>query len=215
MFFWVQGLLCQKTGNETSTKRTENGLGTEFQIIIPGKVIPSWLTHRSLGNSIRIKLSPNWYNSKCMGFVFCARLDGFQRESSVYGFPGASQFGLLEFCSLQTPKKLYENRPVSVHLRAPLGERGEVSHISFGRIFGRIFGWGQILLVYLSPANFEFENGGCCDIIFEFELESNRLVHRQEEENLKVLECGVRLVYKQDVEEFNQTIAQCRSNVTA
>ena len=63
MFFWVQGLLCQKTGNETSTKRTENGLGTEFQIIIPGTVIPSWLTHRSLGNSIRIELSPNWYNS--------------------------------------------------------------------------------------------------------------------------------------------------------
>jgi len=37
-------------GYETSTKRKEDGSGTEFQIIFPGFYIPRWFTHRRLGN---------------------------------------------------------------------------------------------------------------------------------------------------------------------
>ena len=92
-----------------------------------------------------------------MGFVFCARLDGFHE---------ASQTGFDEFHSLRTPMtfNLDGSLPIGVRLET-LSEGGELSYISLGRIFG----WGQILLVYLSPANFATDqNGGCCDIIFEF-----------------------------------------------
>ena len=71
-FFWVQGLLCQKTGYETATKRKEDGSKTEFQIIIPGYFVPRWLTHQSRGNSISVVLSPNWCNSRWVGFTLCA-----------------------------------------------------------------------------------------------------------------------------------------------
>ena len=174
MFFWVQGLLCRKTGNETSTKRTESGYGIEFLIIIPGNSIPSWLTYQRSSNSIRIELPPNWCNSTWMGFALCARMDGFHPS---YG--------------------------LRAHVRAinPWGGNYFAS-----RIFGPIFGWGQIWLMYLSRDDWFalVPNGECCEIGVEFD----------NNDSLKALECGVRLVYEQEVEEFNQTIAQCGSNNT-
>ena len=175
MFFWVQGLLCRKTGNETSTKRTENGYGIEFLIIIPGNSIPSWLTYQRSSNSIRIELPPNWCNSTWMGFALCARMDGYH---SSYGF--------------------------RAYVRA---FRDQSTHIycAYG-IFKTIFGWGQISLMYLSRDDWfaQVPNGECSEIEVEFD---NNV-------RLKALECGVRLVYEQEVEEFNQTIAQCGSNNT-
>ncbi|XP_075638552.1 TMV resistance protein N-like [Castanea sativa] len=69
---YLQGLFCQKLGYETATKRKEDGSKTEFQIIIPGCLVPRWLTHQSWGNSISVVLSPNWCNSGWMGFTICA-----------------------------------------------------------------------------------------------------------------------------------------------
>ncbi|KAK9985342.1 hypothetical protein SO802_030293 [Lithocarpus litseifolius] len=69
---YLQGLFCQKTGYETATKRKEDGSETRFQIIIPGCLVPRWLTHQSWGNLISLVLSPNWCNSRWMGFTLCA-----------------------------------------------------------------------------------------------------------------------------------------------
>ena len=60
-YFWVQELFCQKTEYETATKRKEDGSETEFKIIIPGCLVPRWLTHKRWGNPISVVLSPNWY----------------------------------------------------------------------------------------------------------------------------------------------------------
>ncbi|KAF3948382.1 hypothetical protein CMV_025613 [Castanea mollissima] len=73
---YLEGLFCQKLGYETATKRKEDGSKTEFQIIIPGCLVPRWLTHRSWGNSISVVLSPNWCNSRWMGFTLCAYFNG-------------------------------------------------------------------------------------------------------------------------------------------
>ena len=54
--FLVQGLLWCKTDYETCTKRKEDVTITEFQIIVHGFEIPSWLTHLSVGNSISMEL---------------------------------------------------------------------------------------------------------------------------------------------------------------
>ena len=80
-FFWVQGLFCQKTGYETATKRKEDGSKSEFQIIIPGCSVPRWLTHQSGGKSISVVLSPDWCNSRWVGFTLCA---AFIRSGIVY-----------------------------------------------------------------------------------------------------------------------------------
>ncbi|KAF3960480.1 hypothetical protein CMV_014818 [Castanea mollissima] len=69
---YLQGLFCQKIGYETATKRKEDGSKTEFQIIIPRCLFPRWLTYQSWGNSISVVLSPNWCNSRWMGFTLCA-----------------------------------------------------------------------------------------------------------------------------------------------
>ncbi|XP_050242704.1 inactive disease resistance protein RPS4-like [Quercus robur] len=69
---YLQGLFCEKTGYETATKRKEDGSNTEFQIFIPGCLVPQWLTHQSWGDSISVALSPNWCNSRWMGFILCA-----------------------------------------------------------------------------------------------------------------------------------------------
>ena len=71
----VQGLFCKKTGYETATKRKEDGSKTEFQILIPGSSVPQWLTHQSFGWKISVVLSPNWCNSRWMGFILCARFN--------------------------------------------------------------------------------------------------------------------------------------------
>ena len=96
-FFWVQGLFCQKTGYETATKRKEDGSKTEFQIIIPGCLVPRWLTHQSWGNSISVVLSPNWCNSRWMGFTLCALFNadvnfGFRARVKAIGDMPSSQY---------------------------------------------------------------------------------------------------------------------------
>uniref|UniRef100_A0A7N2M851 C-JID domain-containing protein n=1 Tax=Quercus lobata TaxID=97700 RepID=A0A7N2M851_QUELO len=77
---YLQGLFYQKTGYETATKRKEDGSKTEFQIIVSGYLVPRWLTHQSRGNSINVVLSPNWCNSRWMGFTLCAL---FNRNANV------------------------------------------------------------------------------------------------------------------------------------
>ncbi|KAK4575959.1 hypothetical protein RGQ29_026779 [Quercus rubra] len=56
LYRYLQGLLCCKTDYETCTKRKEDVTITEFQIIVCGFEIPSWLTHLSVGNSISMEL---------------------------------------------------------------------------------------------------------------------------------------------------------------
>ena len=100
MFFFlgeVQGLFCQKTGYEIATKRKEDGSKTEFQIIIPGSLVPRWLTHQSMGNSISVPLPPNWCNSRWMGFTLCALFNatvypGFRARVKAIGDMPHSQY---------------------------------------------------------------------------------------------------------------------------
>jgi hypothetical protein len=178
MCFWVQGLLCRKTGNETSDRT-----GTEFQMIIPGFAIQQWFTHQKLGNSVIIELPPNWCNSGWMGFALCASFDAFgslENNSSVDKILG---------------------------LRAYVRALGDMPHSLYTSkiFFGVTPGMGHIWLLFLSRDSWfaTVHNGECSQIEVVFEDYGPRL---------NVQKCGVRLVYEQDVEEFNQTIAQCDSS---
>ncbi|KAL0000696.1 hypothetical protein SO802_014477 [Lithocarpus litseifolius] len=56
LYRYLQGLLFCKTDYEACTKRKEDVTITEFQIIVCGFEIPSWLTHQSVWNSISMEL---------------------------------------------------------------------------------------------------------------------------------------------------------------
>ena len=116
--FWVQDSFVKKTGYETTTKRKEDGSKIEFQIIIPKRLVQWRLTHRSSGNSISVVLSPNWCNSRWMGFTLCALFNatvysGFRaRVKAIGGMPHSqyvSKF-VFETCGADNVWLLYLSR---------------------------------------------------------------------------------------------------------
>jgi Leucine-rich repeat (LRR) protein len=186
IFFCVQGHLS----HESSTRKKEVGSRTEFQIIIPADRIPWWLTHQRFGNSISIELPPSWCNSKWMGFALCATLDACNPPFNVdeFGVPNET-FGLTA-CVIalgDMPHSRYASE-------------------SFFRVTDDMR--RHIWVLYLSCDDWfaTVWKGECSQIEVEF---------RTSNPKLKVRQCGVSLVYEQDVEECNQTIAQRRSNLTA
>ena len=153
-------------------KRKEDGSITEFQVTIHGFVIPSWLTHQSVGNSISIELPSNWCNSKWMGFALCASVSACKGK----------RFG------------------VGAHVTA-LGDMTQNHYAS--ELFNTLMHCeDSIWLLYLSRDDWfaAVGNGECRKIKVIFET-YDLAFH--------VHECGVNLVYEQDVDEFSQTNAQC------
>nr|XP_023893288.1 TMV resistance protein N-like [Quercus suber] len=158
LFHFLQGLLCYKTVNGTSSK-------TEFQIIVP-----SWLTHQSVGNSINIELPSNWCNSKWMGFAFWASLSG------IIGLKHGIRVRVIALGDMPQNHCASELFTTWIHCGV------------------------SICLLYLSRDDWVAKVGECSRI---------KVIFETDESNIYVWKCGVSLVYEQDVDEFNQTNAQC------
>ncbi|KAL4594326.1 hypothetical protein ACB092_12G012300 [Castanea dentata] len=179
---YLQGLLCRKTEYEPYTKRKEDRSRFEFQLIIPGSKIPQWLTHKSVENSIRIVLPPNWSNSRWMGFALCACLCAPYMPTTVEAFGMTSG------------------------LRVRVMTLGDMqhSHCVSEIFFGMTLGANHICLLYLSRDDLFATGwkGECSQFEVVFEATNPSLVPQK---------CGVRLIYEQDVEGFKQSIAQRRN----
>ena len=185
VFGTVQGLLFRKTIYETSNKRKKDGSITELLIIVSGYKIPSWLSHQSVGNSISIEPPSNWCNGKWMGFSFCASISvtkwrGFGVRVRVT-INGGDLLG-----DMPQNHYAYELFTMSKHC-----EDNKSMHYV-----------GRIWLLYLSRDDWFaiVGNDECSQIKVIFET-SDSAIH--------VGECGVSLVYEQDVDQFSQTNAQC------
>ena len=125
-----------------------------------------------------------------MGFALCATLDACNPPFNVdeYGVPNET-FGLT----------------------ACVNALGDMPHSRYAsEIFFRVTDGMRrhIWVLYLSRDDWfsTVWKGERSQIEVEFQTSNPKL---------KVRQCGVRLVYEQDVEKFNQTIAQRRSNFTA
>uniref|UniRef100_A0A2N9HJ52 C-JID domain-containing protein n=1 Tax=Fagus sylvatica TaxID=28930 RepID=A0A2N9HJ52_FAGSY len=177
------GRLSPKAGHETCTKRKEDGSGAEFQIIYPAYESLQW----------------PWLTHQSM------------EENSI---------------SMELPPNWCNSRWMGLALCAffynkgvPLPSRGTVDLIAHETALGDMphshytfeissigtFDGSHIWLLYLSrDTGFATaRNGECSQIRVSFKIYGGGLF---------VLNCGARLVYEQDVEEFNQTIAQCESS---
>ncbi|XP_030968544.1 TMV resistance protein N-like isoform X3 [Quercus lobata] len=158
LFHFLEGLLCYKTVNGTSSK-------TEFQIIVP-----SWLTHQSVGNSISIELPSNWCNSKWMGFALWASLSG------IIGLKHGIRVRVIALGDMPQNHCASELFTTWTHCGV------------------------SICLLYLFHDDWVTKVGECSHI---------KVIFETNESNIYVWKCGVSLVYEQDVDEFNQTNAQC------
>ena len=133
-------------------------------------------------NSISIVLPPNWSNSRWMGFALCACLYASYMPTTVEAFGKTTG------------------------LRARVIALGDMphSHCVSEIFFGMTLGANHICLLYLSRDDWFAAGwkGECSQFEVVFETTNPSLVPQK---------CGVSLIYEQDVEEFNQSIAQCRN----
>ena len=171
-----------KTGYKTSNKRKDRS-GAAFHIIIPGFEVPPWLTHQRFGNSISIELPLNWCNSRWMGFALCAF---FRINCSCYS---------------------NERYRLKGHVIA-LGDMPHSPHRTFEVSIGETsfeYSVSHLFLLYLSRDDWPAIgwNYQCSRIKVVFDTNSPRV---------EVIKSAVRLIYEQDVEDFNLTIAQCSSS---
>nr|XP_023921554.1 TMV resistance protein N-like isoform X2 [Quercus suber] len=203
---YLQGLFCEKTGYETATKRKEDGSTTAFQIIIPGCLVPRWLTHQSRGNSISVVLPPNWCNSRWMGFALCAL---FNEEADFSGEYSACVKAIGDMPHIQYVFKNLKFRRCSenrVH-RFHNNWYSTVGNSECKQIENHVW------LLYLSRDDWfsTVGNGECRQIEVVFEDVSYRDIPSR-----PVKRCGVSLVYEQDMElmeELNEANAQyCSSS---
>ncbi|XP_050253004.1 TMV resistance protein N-like isoform X2 [Quercus robur] len=130
-------------------------------------------------NSISIELPSNWYNSKWIGFALWASLSDFISRASDYTD--------------------FED---GIRARVIALVDMPQNHCAFELFTTWIHCGVSICLLYLSSDDWFATVGNieCSQIKVIFETNKRTLYMR---------ECGVSLIYKQDVEDFNQTNAQC------
>nr|XP_023921555.1 disease resistance-like protein DSC1 [Quercus suber] len=207
----LQGLFCEKTGYETATKRKEDGSKIEFQIIIPGCLVPRWFTHQSRGNSISVVLPPKWCDSRWMGFTLCALFN-----EKAY-FTGEYRACVKAIGDMPDSQYVFKN--------LKFGGCG-VNDVDYTYLYLFHNDWfstvgnseskqieNHVWLLYLSRDDWfsTVGNGECSEIEVVFEYVSDLDIPSS-----PVKRCGVSLVYEQDMElmeELNQANAQfCSSS---
>ena len=166
-----------------------------YDIIIPGREIPKWFRHQSVGTSVSLQVPLDKLKGVAMCVVFVLRQhhphhqlhsnciegyrfthwlqcylksNGYKREERIYGFPFSEEFGKIEsyhVCLIYHPYKL-----VNEELKE---------------------NWSQVDANGLGQIDIRFETIG---------------------PGLEVTKCGAHWVYEQDIEDLNQTMHGCSSS---
>ncbi|PRQ55340.1 putative leucine-rich repeat domain, L domain-containing protein [Rosa chinensis] len=168
-----------------------------FQIVIPGCYIPDWFNHWSFGCSLSVSLPAHWNNSQFMGFALCAVfvLHEHQRVDELY---------IDEFKTFNATHHLVcclklNGRELEVYGRQPA--------FRFSENFCQVES-DHLWLFYVSRDKYfgiEWLPNSCSQVEFLYETRGP---------GLKVKECGVHLIYEQDVQELNQTTTQSSSRMS-
>ncbi|XP_065868345.1 TMV resistance protein N-like [Euphorbia lathyris] len=146
----------------------------KFDVRIPGNRIPSWFIHENKGSSIRIDVSPNWYDTTFMGFAVCAVLNHHPRPNMMKrpeGLPFIT-------CSMKCSFAVNE---------------GQLCNLARN---STQVGSDHLWIMYMPSHSFHrtnFENVQN-HITFSFST------HWSSSWNVQVKKCAARLVYAQDVE---------------
>ncbi|XP_061995441.1 TMV resistance protein N-like isoform X1 [Rosa rugosa] len=168
-----------------------------FQIVIPGSNIHAWFSHQSVGCSLSVSLPVHWNNSRFLGFALCAvfvlRKHHLVDELYIDEFKTFNATHHLVCCL-----KL-DGRKLEVYGRQPA--------FRFSEEFCQVESDHQWLF-YVSRDKYfgtEWWHNSCSQLEFLFETRGP---------GLWVKECGVRLIYEQEVQELNQTTTQSSSRMS-
>ncbi|PRQ22460.1 putative TIR domain, P-loop containing nucleoside triphosphate hydrolase [Rosa chinensis] len=168
-----------------------------FQIVIPGSGIPEWFDHRRFGSSLTVDLLPDWNESRFLGFVLCA----------VFVLHEHRQVDELDIHQFKTFKATHHlvcclklnGRELEVYGKQPA--------FRFSEQFCQVES-DHLWIFYVSRDKYfgtDWWHNSCSQLEFLFETRGP---------GLRVKECGVRLIYEQDVLELNQTITQSSSRMS-
>ncbi|KAK9943808.1 hypothetical protein M0R45_009404 [Rubus argutus] len=163
-----------------------------FNFIAPGNEIPEWYNHQSEGSSIIVQLHPGWLSNKWMGFSLCAVIRLLKPLP-----PSLVDIGIR--CSLRVNGLEMNSRPT---LRIG-GEWGPLP----------VLGHDHIWLFYLHRRHRYFLNNwqdNYYQLEFSFGLWSFYLDSVIDDGVVEVKKCGVRMIYKEDVEEFGKKLLKQR-----
>ncbi|XP_021803953.1 TMV resistance protein N-like [Prunus avium] len=149
-----------------------------FNIIIPGSEIPDWFSNQSLGNSV-IETLPSEFNSKWMGFAFCALFEPtyLKQHSKYYALHGLSNTFLGPMIG------------ISVH------------NLASDHLWLLVLSKFSFLGSSMTHENYWMEK---CGGPIQFCVGTPYGVR----EETFVKKCGVRILYEQDAEELNRTMKQ-------
>ncbi|KAL5843250.1 hypothetical protein ACOSQ4_009208 [Xanthoceras sorbifolium] len=148
-----------------------------FNISLPGRKIPKWFSCKGDGDSVIIGLPPNWLNDEFMGIAMCG----------VISFPeNLNDFGSV-YCSMTIMNKYYSSFPFIPTITA-----GKSEHLCLLYESLEIILWqGRKYYEDCVSAS----NSTCIHARFRIRAKGK----------MKVIKCGVRPVYKKDVECFQES----------
>ena len=158
-------------------------LENRFDIVIPGSEIPEWFRHQSIGNKVSIQEPYSLLCNEWMGIAVC-----------------------VVFCSLPH-HQIHENCSLTCWLIA------NGKQMDLGPNNRYIISLSDhIWLIYLLPQYYKEE-----DIKSAWECDANGFNQIGVRignicKGLEVKKCGLRLVYKKDIEDLNQTMTQRHHN---
>ncbi|XP_062028724.1 TMV resistance protein N-like [Rosa rugosa] len=168
-----------------------------FQIVIPGSNIPEWFSHQCVGCSLIVSLCVHWNNSRFLGFALCAVF-------VLHEHHPVDELYIDEFKTFNATHHLVcclklDGRELEVYGRQPA--------FRFSEEFCQVES-DHLWLFYVSRDKYfgtEWWHNSCSQLEFLFETRGP---------GLEVVECGVRLIYEQEVQELNQTTTQSSSRMS-
>ncbi|KAM5552055.1 hypothetical protein ABKV19_026758 [Rosa sericea] len=167
-----------------------------FEIVIPGSNIPEWFSHRRVGRSLSVSLPADWNNKRFLGFALCAVFVLRKHHRDKLSREEFKTFNATHHlvCCLKL-----DGRKLEVYGRQPA--------FRFSEEFCQVKS-DHMWLFYVSHDKYfgtEWWHNSCSQVEFFFETRGL---------GLKVKECGVRLIYEQDVPELNRTTTQSSSRMS-
>ncbi|KAK2657666.1 hypothetical protein Ddye_010718 [Dipteronia dyeriana] len=167
-------------------QQRDNHFSHLFHIPLPGSEIPKWFSCRTDGDSVAIELMPNWLNDGFMGIAMCGVFTPDPEDLNS---------GINE---MSFDMSIMRN-DYSACFDIPSSTAVESDHL---------------YLTFVSRVKFEHdysykitEDGTSSEYNFSDDVPISRstCIHaRFFGSNSKVIKCGIRLVYKQDIEDFQE-----------
>ncbi|KAM5584378.1 disease resistance protein RPV1 [Rosa sericea] len=186
-FEMLRIFLNQRISNATET----------FQIVIPGSRIPEWFDHRSFESSLIVDLLPGWNKSTFLGFVLCA---GFVLHEPC-------QVDKLDFHQFETFNATHHLVCCLKLNGRELEVNGKQPAFRFSKQLCQVDS-DHLWIFYVSRDKYfgtDWWHNSWSQLEFLFQTRGP---------GLKVKECGVRLIYEQDVQELNQKMIQSISRMS-